>query len=167
MYRTTIDVHDRLTRGEQPTLYIVINTHLGDRGYAQKTLGDVFNVLALIADGSVVADGSETAGSGALGMLDKAARVLSFGDFSRTIQSRTKTVLSAFEQKQRQHLTVQLYNADRYFSQLIASEPFLTRGLTAYAGFEDVTQTEHIKLFSGTISEIDVNRALTIEADER
>jgi len=94
VYRTSIDFHKRITRGEKPVPYIVISTALGYRAYAQKELNRVFEVEGYFADGTYTADGSITAGSG-LGVLEKSARVIDFGLFERSIQPKKEVLLLA------------------------------------------------------------------------
>lgn len=167
MYRIPKTMHDRLMRGEQPTPYIVVDTHMGYRAYAAKELTAVFDVAALIADGSVTADGSELAGAGTLGVIEKSARLLAWGPFERTLQPKKDDVLTAMNNKQLQHISIELDNADRYFARLIAMEPFLGRPLRAYVGFEDEPHINHLRTFTGVISELSVLPIMTIEADER
>ena len=167
MYRIPIDFHDRLTRNEIPIMYIVIETHLGDRAYAEKELAQVFDLAALLADGTYDADGSRLAGSDSLPVIDKAARVLSFGYFERTVQPLRDDLLISYQRKQIQHLSVELDNADRYFSELVPKEPFLSRALNAYVGFEADPQSEHLSIFKGIISELSLLPKMTVIADER
>lgn len=169
MYRTTINFHNRIQRGEKPIIYCMIHTDYGYRVYAEKELSDIFEVAGLLADGSVTADGSHTAGEG-LGLLDKAGRVLSFGPFERTIQPRKKDVLASYSTKQLQHASIALDNADHYFSRLIPREPFLTKSLDIYCGFEADPFSERLRLFSGVISEVGLKKdglQLVLEADEK
>lgn len=154
-------------RGEQPTMYIVVNTPLGDRAYGNKELIAVFDTAPILADGSHLADGSWTAGGYSAGVLEKSGRVLDFGTFERTISPRTDDLLAAYSGKQRQHISLQLDNADAYFAQLIGKEPFLGRGIKAFVGFEDEPQANHLNIFAGTISEISMLSVMTVEADER
>ena len=166
MYRLSIDFHNRLIKGEVPISYIVIETHMGYRAYAEKELTGVFDILGLIADGSVIADGSELAGVASAGTLDKSARVITFGSFERSLQSLKDDILASYQSKTLQHISVELDNTDRYFSRLIASEPFIGRPLIYYVGFETLSQSEHLELFSGRITEMTVMPTLTIEANE-
>lgn len=166
MYRISIAFHDRLIRGEVPVSYIVIETHMGYRAYSEKELTGVFDILGLIADGSVIADGSELAGAASAGVLEKSARVKSFGSFERSLQSIKEDILGSYQSKTLQHMSVELDNSDRYFSQLIASEPFIGRPLVYYLGFEPLSQLEHLELFSGMITEMNIMPTLTIEANE-
>ena len=145
MYHIPIATHLRLEHGEVPILYMKITTHLGDRVYAKKTI-----TMAAIA--------------GSLGCL---ARVLSFGSFERTLSPAKDDLLTAYSRKQQQHISVQLDNADGYFSALLAQEPFLSRNLSIYVGFEDEAVANHIKIFSGVISEASVLSILTLEASEK
>ena len=160
-------MHNRLMRGEQPTIYVVIDTHLGYRAYSAKEMTAVFDVLGFLADGSHLADGSITAGSASAGVLEKSARLLDPGSFERTISPKKDDVLAAYQGKQQQHISVQLDNADNYFSRLTAKEPFIGRTLRIYVGFEDEPQADHLRPFTGIISELSMLPVLTLEADER
>jgi hypothetical protein len=154
-------------RGEVPISYVVIQTHLGYRAYAEKELKGVFDLLGYAADGSYLADGSVLAGSTSSGIIDKPGRVLGFGSFERTLQPQKDDVLAAYLGKQIQHISLEMDNSDRYFAQLIAKEPFIGRPIKYYVGFEDDSQSEHLSIFSGIISEMSVLPTLMIEADER
>jgi len=167
VYRIPITFHKRLTRGETPVAYCVINTQMGDRVYAEKEMGGTFEVGALLANGSYLADGTSVAGGDTVDAIDKAARVSNFGSFERTIQPRTADVLAAYGGKQLQHISVDLINTDRYFSRLIATEPFLGRPINIYAGFPQDPPSEHISLFQGIISRVTALEIMTVEAEER
>ena len=167
MYRVLIDTYNKLTQGEIPIVYVLIGTHLGYRAYAEKKLGKVFDVLATILDGSWILDGSVHLGSDSIGTIDTSARLLNVGNFERTLTSKKDDVLIAFERKQLQHIFVELDHADRYFSKLISKEPFLSRNINLFIGFEEEPHTNHISIFEGVISEMSVLSILTIEADER
>jgi len=165
--RITKGIHDRLMRGEQPVIYALVETHLGYRAYAAKELGKVFDLLAHILDGSFDLDGSTLLGSESAGVIEKSAKLIDPGSFERTISPQKSEVLAAYQGKQKQHISIQMDNADRYFSRLIAKEPFIGRTLRMYVGFEDESQSTHLRLFTGIISEISVLPVMTIEADER
>lgn len=166
MYRLPITFHKRLMRGEVPVTYCMIETHMGWRGYAEKELAGGFESVAYIADGSYSADGSIIAGGGSVGSIGKAARVLSFGSFERTIQPKTAEMLISYTRRQLQHISLDLDNADLYFSRLIASEPFLGRPIQIYVGFE-AEPADHISIFKGIITELSSLPVMTVEADEK
>jgi len=166
MYRTSIDFHNRLISGEVPIAYILITTHMGYRAYAEKELSGVFGVSPTLWDGTYDFDGTITYGSESAGIIEKAGRVINFGAFDRNLQSMKEDILGSYASKTLQHLTVELDNSDRYFSQLIASEPFISRPIMCYLGFEALAQSSHLKLFSGIITEMNIMPTMTIEADE-
>jgi hypothetical protein len=145
MYHIPIATHKRIERGEIPILYTVIATHLGNRVYAKKTI-----TAAAIA--------------GSLGCLP---RVLSFGSFERTLSPKKDDLLASYTRKQQQHIAVTLDNADKYFSILLGKEPFLSRPISIFIGFEDEAVANHVTIFKGVISEVSVLSVLTIEADEK
>jgi len=171
VYRTPINFHKRLMRGESPITYVIVRTPLGYRAYGEKELAQVFGSLRLLADGSVVAGGDEVAGSDTLqtDMASKSARITGFGYFERTIQSMNTDLLTAFTTKQRQHISIPVDDTDGYFTRLMAKEPFLGGSLQVFVGFERTPQSEHLNIFTGAISEIEKNGDGTMiwEADER
>ncbi len=167
MYRLAIDFHKRLMKGEVPISYILIHTHMGYRTYAEKELTAVFEpVDPPLYDGTYDYDGSILYGAASAGVIEKAGRVINFGSFERNLQSMKEDILGSYQSKTLQHISVELDNSDRYFSQLIASEPFIGRPLLYYVGFETLSQSKHLKLFSGIITEMTVMPTLTIEANE-
>ena len=170
MYRLSINFHKRLEKGEVPISYILIETHMGYRIYAEKELKGVFSILPNLYDGTyfygtpvidIILYGAESAW-----VMEKSGRVISFGSFDRSLQSLTDDILASYQSKTLQHISIELDNSDRYFSRLIASEPFIGRPLRYYVGFETLSQSEHLELFSGMITEMTVMSILTIEANE-
>ena len=166
MYRATINFHKRIQRGEIPIFIIVIETDLGQRAYAKKELDLISDIDENLADGSVTADGSHTASSGP-GFLEKSARLLSFSGSARTIQPKKQGLLLSYTKKQQKHISVTLINTDRYFSKLIAKEPFLTKEIYSYLGFEDLPFNEALEDFRGTIESLAITpEKLMLEAVE-
>ena len=166
MYRVPINFHKRLMRGESPIPYIVIDTHMGYRAYAEKELAKVFEVAARLADGTYTADGTYLAGGDSAGVIAKDGRVISFGSFERSLQSAKDDILGAYSSKTLQSMTVELDNSDGKLALLIASEPFIGRPVKAYVGFGSDPQSEHLETFSGIITELSVMQTMTIEANE-
>lgn len=167
MIRIPIGFHKYLMQGKVPVTYCQIATHLASRIYSDRELQGVFSASALLADGSVLADGSEIAGYGSASAGEKAARVIDFGSFERTISPQSSDLLASFSGKQKQHIAVKLDNSDYYFTRLIAKEPFLSRKLFLFVGFEDHPQSDHYSIFAGTISEISVDKdSMTLGAEE-
>lgn len=172
MYRTPISFHKRLIQGEVPISYIVVETHMGYRAYAEKELKAIFDPAGHLLDGSFLFGGPiwsspiVTLGSESSGVIEKSGRVISFGSFTRSLQSMKDDVLGSYQSKTLQSMSIDLDNSDDYFSKLITTEPFIGRPVKYYVGFEDESQSEHLKLFSGIITEMGVLGKMTIEADE-
>ncbi len=170
MYRTTIEFHNRISRGERPTVYILINTASGWRCIGQKAIDKIFDVdTTYLADGTYTADGSIRAGSDSYGLIDVQARLLGLSGMERTISPKTTNVLTALTTKQLQHLTAKINNADRYYTKILTTEPILGREMSAYVGYEAIPFSEHRCLFSGTISEIVIGNGgeMSLKADEQ
>ena len=167
MYRISLQFHNRLTRGEVPIPYLMIQTHMGWHVYSEKEPAGVFGASGNILDGSFLLDGSVTLGAQSIAVIAKGARVLNLSPFESTLQPIKDDVLTALSSKQRQHLSIEMDNADEYFSRIIPAEPFLGRPIYRYVGFEDDPQSEHLSRFRGIITEISLMPVMTIEADER
>lgn len=168
MHRTLIDFHNKLEANKTPIMYCLIETDMGWRAYGFKELKGTFDPVAAIADGTVNSGSSYYAGSTAMGAVDRSGRVLSFGSFERSISARTKDVINSLEYRQLQHTQVMLSNHDHYFTKLLPTEPFISKPMNIYFGFEGDSFSEHLSVFKGTISEIRVEGdSLVLEADER
>ena len=170
MYRTYINFHKRVQGGDVPIVYVFITTDMGTRAYAEKELGSVFEASIEIEtfDGSWIFDGTYTFGSEYFGILSKEGRLLSISGFERTIQPRTKDVLNSLTSKQAQYINISLDNTDRGLSKLINKEPFLTKEISVYMGFDDDPFEEHLPLFKGIIMEnIVTQKDFQIRAEER
>lgn len=169
MYRSTINFHNRLARGEKPTIYVLIHTAIGWRSYGKKALKNIFDVDNLyLADGTYTADGSIHAGSdSSYGVIDNQGRIVDMSGLERTLSPKKENMYTGFQVKQVKHLNVSLDNRDRHFSRIIPTEPFLGQGMFAYAGFEDTPFAEHRQVFGGIISEIEMSSGLMkLEASE-
>lgn len=144
MYRVPLTLHKALQEGQNPVIYCVIDTGMGKRVYSGKELTCTISSA-----------------------LEKSARVVSFGSFERTIQPKRSDVLTAYGDKQTQHLSMQFDNADGYFARMVAKEPLVGATLSVRFGLESDTSTSHISIFSGTISEVSLLPTMTIEVDDR
>jgi hypothetical protein len=83
------------------------------------------------------------------------------------LNPKTADFLAAYTRKQQQHISVTLDNADKYFSIMLGKEPFLSRPISIYIGFEDEAVANHICIFKGVISDVSPLSILTISADEK
>lgn len=155
-------------RGEKPLAYVLFQTHLGYRAYAEKEMSGFFDPYGLLANGTVLGDGSELAGAASDSVIEKSARLKDLGDFERSLQPRSSDILMAFYGKQLSHASIGLDNTDHYFTRLMMREPFLTRPMNIYIGFDSMPMSEHISMFKGVVSEVSVTlTTMTVEADER
>jgi len=169
VYRTTIGFHNSLYQDKKVFAYVIIGTDLGHRAYAKKELTSIFSIGDVAyADGTYLADGSITAGSASAGVIDKAGKILSLSSFNRTINPKKEGLLLGFTKKQQQHITVVLANNDKYFSKMLPKEPFLAKELRYYIGFPDLNFYEHLRVFTGIISEVSItSNTMILEADEK
>lgn len=169
MYRTTIEFHNRMARGEIPVAYILVDTAMGWCAIGEKVLRNLFDAdTTYLADGSYTADGSIHAGSDSYGLIDVQGRLLELSGLERTISPKTANVLTAMTTKQLRHIRATCNNTDRYYTKILPTQPFLGRTLAAYLGFEDIPFAEHRCQFTGTIAKIAISgNKITFEADEQ
>ena len=159
MYRTSISFHDRVTRGEVPVPYVLVETGLGWRAFGQKDLADLAQVGSALLDGSYLLDGSLVLGAG-YDLISAEARVRSWGRFQRTIKPSRDDLLTSYTSWQQGEFTVTLLDQDGYFTRLSAQEIFIGQGMRVYAGFPDMPMTDHLRLFTGRITEAGVTQGL-------
>lgn len=168
MYRTTLNFHKYIEQGRVPIAYILIQTDMGWRAYAEKTLTETFDEAAQIADGTYLADGSIYASGIPIGAVDLQGRILRISNPQRTIRPSNRSISNSYNVKQQMHLSVTLDNCDDYFSRLIAKEPFLSKTLRSYVGFEALPHWESLRQFQGVITATKINaNTFVIEADEQ
>ncbi|MDH5664737.1 MAG: hypothetical protein OEY10_00365 [Nitrosopumilus sp.] len=159
MINTSINFHNRVLRGESPEAYIEIKTHMGTRAYAEESVSEDAISVGRLADGTWLADGTVLAG-GDVYMLSRDKRVKQYGRLTDTIAAKQQDLLSAFSSKRQGSFTVTLDNTDLKLSALMASEPFISRPLYLKLGFEDIDASEHIILFRGIITDIQLTQTL-------
>ena len=145
MYDIDIQFLSKIRSGVIPTPYVMITTDFGTRVYAKKELNEMFTFGTNIADGSVIADGSELAGGELVISLD--GRILKFGNITNTVQSDKFDALSATKVKQQGYIALEFDNVDRYFSQILPHEPFLTKNIKGYFGIPGDARSTHKQLF--------------------
>jgi len=167
MLRFGYEFYRRVVTGEQPTIYITVTTHAGIRVFAEKQLNDHFDIASLLLDGSFLLGGSVTLGSMTEYMASKEPLLIAYDNIQRTMAPRKKDLLSGYMSKQQSSFTAVLNNADKALGKLMANEPFITRPLVVYLGYDEIPYSDHVKLFSGVINEIFVdNMSLRLTAVE-
>ena len=168
MYRTTLNYHKCIEQGRVPITYILIQTDMGWRAYAEKTLAETFDEAAQIADGTYTADGLIYASGVPVGAVDLQGRILYISNPQRTIRPSNRSISNSYNVKQQMHLSVTLDDCDDYFSKLIVKEPFLSKTLRSYVGFEALPHWESLRQFQGVITAVRINNdTFVIEADEQ
>lgn len=167
MLRVPIAMHERLERGDTPLVYMLLSTPMGWRGYAEKELGESFDVGAVYPDGTWEPDG--TVDIDGLGLLSKLGLLRRVSSLERTISPQSTGVLSAFSRRQRQRIRAELLDPDRHIPRMLPREPILGRACRIVCGFEDLPYSEHLPLFDGEVVEVEISRVRstsTITADE-
>jgi len=169
VYRTPLTLHKGLHRGETPIVYVMINTPMGWRGYSTKEINSGFTEESpRLADGTITADGTYTAGAGDYGMLDLQGRIVSIGKLSRTIRPSNTDIIGAYQNRQLQHISFTLADHDDYFTKMLPSEPLLNSEVRIYVGFDSDPHTDHLRIFNGYISSIKATSiGVEINAEER
>lgn len=167
VYRTTINFHKRVMRGEKPVPFVLIHTDMAWRAYAQKTLTKTFDEEQYVANGTYTGDGTITAGA-SIGAVDLQRRILSISSPSRTIRPSSRSISNSYAAKQQASISLTLDDADSYFSKLIALEPFLSKELRSYVGFEALPHWESLRIFQGIITSVMLKQTtIIIQADEQ
>lgn len=166
MYKVSKYFHDAVYRGETPCIYVVIASDRGNHIFAEKVLGGVFATEPLGFQGTGI-ENSLVDGSGNLNAIEISDRLINAGILERSIQPKTRDVINSLTNKERQNITVELDNHDYKLSKDIVLDPWLTKILMVYAGFEVDTLANQIRLFMGRITEIELNRtSLFVCAEE-
>lgn len=140
---------------------MVVATNRGNHIFADKQLAGVFRTMDLSADGSGIAN-SLVDGSGNLNAVEISDRLVDPGILSRSIQPKTRDVINSLTNKEKQNIMVEFDNHDYKLSQDIVKDPWLTKILMVYAGFEADTLADQVLLFTGRITEVELNKTSLI-----
>lgn len=146
----------RLARGQKPVLLFSLANAFGQRVYASRHPRDAELGLAAPtrADWQFLADGSRLAGQGSLSLLERGARVLSFGRLRETLTAQSGEVLSSLRQEEAGSFGVVLANqgGSRPFSRLEARENILGAVGELLVGWPEVPARDYLRRFRGRVS---------------
>lgn len=149
-----------------PSVYMVVITDRGNHIFADKQLSGCFRAHDLLADSSALANGLVNA-SGDINAIEISDRLINPGILSRSIQPKTRDVINSLTNKEKQNITIEFDNHDYKLSQNIVKDPWLTKIIMVYAGFEADTLAEQVLLFTGRIMELEVQKVnLLVYAEE-
>lgn len=158
MFSLSQDFHRARSQAHSTPLIIFSLTNAyGVRVYSDRHPGpeQVGLKLAALADGSRLADGSATAGQGAMNLLHQGARVLSFGRLRETLTPFQGELLASLSQEEAGSLNLVLSNAgaggERPFSRLEGMENLLGACGELTVGFSGVKPREHLTRFRGRV----------------
>ncbi len=148
MFNLPLNFFNKIQKGQIPIIYVVVVTDKGSRAYSQNDLSGVF------LEGNTY--------------LDWAGRLKNISSLERAIQSQTRDSIDNLSNIERQTQTVVLDNTDFYFSKLLPLEPFLTKTLYVYSGFEADALADHIQWFRGKITVVElIESDLNLMAEEK
>jgi hypothetical protein len=123
-----------------------------DRYPSDQTLGLLAGVLA---DGGGLADGALSAGEGSKSLLDRGARVVSFGRLRETLTPFKGDLLASLKQEEPASLNLALSNAgadgQRPFTRLEATENLLGAVGEILIGLAGVKPRDYLRRFRGRV----------------
>ncbi len=147
----------RRQKGRAPIVLFVLNNALGTRVYSDRyPTGEIVGLAsAAVADGSLLADGSASAGQGSMTLLDQGARVLSFGRLRETLTPFRGELLASLEQEEVGSVSLVLSNAgaagQRPFSRMEALENLLGAEGELRLGFSRLRGRQYLTRFKGRV----------------
>lgn len=167
MLRTSIDFHNALQAGEIPVVYVLIETDKGNHFYSTRELKGPFEKFYFTGNGEVLGNGFITGGNG-VSAIEKSNRLINTPNLSRTIQPRTRDYINSMTNRQMGAVDITIEDRDHAIAKALPLEPFLTKRLTVYVGFESQDFSKHKLVFDGKISRIEKTPTeVIIAAEER
>lgn len=143
----------KLDDGATPTEYISILSDAGIRLYAGTKLTDAFEGQIYLYDGGVYYDGSITYGEGST-TISREALLLDASGVSRALAVTGQSRATSGDAKRQETMNVTLMDTDKILSQRFAIEPILGHVMSKWWGFSDVPATDHLQLFTGSITKM-------------
>ncbi len=147
----------RRERNQAPLILFCLTNAHGARFYSDRHPTDAALGLlaARLADGGGLADGGLSAGEGSKNLLDRGARVLSFGRLRETLAPFKGDLLASLKQEEAASLSVQLSNAgavgQRPFTRLEATENLLGATGEVLLGLPGVKPRDYLRRFRGRV----------------
>ncbi len=149
--------HARRWRNQRPVVVFTLVNAFGARVYGERFPGEETAGLVRppLADGSWLADGARTAGAGSLNLLDRDARVLSFGRVRETLVPGHGELLASLRQEEAGSVSVTLSNAgakgERPFSRIEGTENLLGAKGEILVGYPGLPARDYLTRFSGRV----------------
>jgi hypothetical protein len=145
-------------RSQRPEVLITLVNAFGARVYGERLPSDQAAGLLSppVADGTFLADGGARAGEGSLNLLDRGARVLSFGRVRESLTPDGAGLSAGLKEGEPGRLTVVLSNAGpaggRPFSRMEGAENLLGAGARLLVGYPGLAAREYLTRFTGQVS---------------
>lgn len=164
----------RRDRNRAPRITFALTNAFGVRVYGDRHPDDDAVGLAAPtqADGAFLADGARTAGLGSMPLLDRGARVLSFGRLRESLSPDAKALKASLSQEEAGRATVVLSNAggegQRAMSRLEGVENLLGAVGELTAGFPGLPARDSLRRFRGRVTAYKLEAArltLTLRAE--
>ncbi|MFH1034297.1 MAG: hypothetical protein V1806_07295 [Pseudomonadota bacterium] len=147
----------RRMRNQAPVVIFSLTNAYGVRLYSDRHPGQAFCDLKspALADGGRRADGGKKAGQGQLPLLERGARVLSFGRLRETLSPLKNQMLASLKQEEAGSLSLVLSNGggkgQRPFSRLEAQENLLGALGELSVGYSGLDPQEFLNRFQGRV----------------
>jgi len=148
----------RRERNRRPQVWFYLVNAFGARVYGERFPSDQAAGLmaAVRADGTWLADGRRRAGEGSLTLLERGARVLSYGRLRETLTPVRGRLGASLKQEEPGNLTLTLSNAGpkqgRPFSRLEAVENLLGARAWLVVGYPELPVREWLTRFVGRVT---------------
>ncbi len=147
----------RRMRNQAPVVLFSLTNSQGLRLYSDRHPGQAFVDLKTpsLADGGLKADGGKKAGQGQLPLLERGARVLSFGRLRETLSPLKNDMLASLKQEEAGSLSLVLSNGggkgQRPFSRLEAMENLLGAQGELSVGYSGLAPQDFLSRFQGRV----------------
>lgn len=147
---------NKIRFGKIPIVYLVIETDRGNRFYAEKEMGGIFEQTSFTGYGTFWGMGYIT--SKGISAIEKKDRLKNAGTLEKILIPRTRDYINASTKKERQNITIVLDDSDKKLAKALPLEPFLTKTCRLFWGFEEDEMNEHLLYFSGKINQVEINQ---------
>jgi hypothetical protein len=147
----------RRQRNQAPLLLFSLVNAFGARVYSDRHPAerDLGLAAALLADGTALAAGGLFAGRDSRSLLDRGARVLSFGRLRETLTPFSGDLLASLKQEEPASVSLQLSNAGapgtRPFTRLEATENLLGAVGEILVSYPGILPREQMRRFRGRV----------------
>ena len=156
MYKKSLAYYQKQEQGEQEIAILRIINPAGLRIFSDDLppANILIQTELTIYNGTITYNGDKLYGEGYEDILDFSGRIIDWGELQETLLPDADDLISSLQSQEISTLSVELNNADKYFSKLLGKETFISATVELLIGFRTIARNEFMEQFTGKVQKM-------------